>query len=564
MKLNFIKTALFLILLVSTTICLSQNKFKINNNGLNGFYSGVVQSKNFSKPRMTHIYICEYVNSLGNSKFFCQITQYQGKKAFGSSKTTYYIGEAIKAADNTFQLGSIVNLDYKGNTHEIKDLKLLSNQEAEIISNDKYYALNTISGLYKRQEATASNFDGFLSTVYSKLLERTRRPGQPENEIVWGTKLANTGKRYGSVKQSGIKLFTKMNEIPELYNAEVIDMFYEYDDKTSDKSSINTVSIWLTDILKFKYQSKMNPLIYHFPNLKTINVINPITGLVTHQIQVAHSFYGLNFDVKPTDEGLKIREEEEFNIAEIKRRKIENEQSKVQRLNQQKEDKDKSDALAAKYNPSNEVLRLDMSSKGKRNGIQNALFGKEFMDMFNQYTESVTRDYEDKGLIEIIDADQYFKNIFYGNFDKLKPELVSRNVLGSKDYFPEFYNAFLFYAHNKYGKSYYPNMVSKEFEIITTEKTINGLGIETHRSETTTPYKIYIPKPYLAKFNQYLNKNQFSMSGEKFLVDFEYLILSFLNTYTADSLPFIQMMQNLYRFSYGKSPISKKDELIKF
>lgn len=555
--------ALLLFILFFQITCFSQQKFDVPNSGLNGFYSCVVKSKSFSKPRMTHIYIYEYISSGSNSKFFCQIDQYQGKRASGKPKSTYYIGSARSNGTNDFFISPIVNLDYKSNTHEMKQLKLLSNNQAEITSLDRWNTMNTITGIYSKESPSSANFDGFLNTVYSKLFERTRRVGQKEDEVIWGLKVANSGKRYGSVKQSGVKLMTKIKELSELHNANVIEMSYDHKNMSPNRSDIEDVNLWLPSLLKYKYQSRMDPLIYHFPNLKEIVITDGKTGLETHKVTVNRGFYGFSFNAAPTAIGIKEKENEERQIAMAAKAKKDREEAMVQSVKQAKEKKDMLAAERAKHNPSNEVLRLDASAKGQRNDVNNFIFGKEFTEKFQQYAQGLVKQFEDKGMIKTIDADEYFKNIFYGNFQKLSPELVSRNLLGNKDYFPEFYNAFLFYAHKKLGNSYFPNMVIKEFDIITTKTETNNFGNE-EESQTVTPYKIYLPKSCLPKFNSYLNKNQFSWSGEEFLVDFEYLILSFLETYNADSLPFIQMMQNLYRYSNKLPPVTKRNELVKF
>ncbi|MEB2778563.1 hypothetical protein SYJ56_24860 [Algoriphagus sp. D3-2-R+10] len=545
-------------LILFSTYSYSQEGAQTSN--LNGIYSCVVKSKSFSKPRLTQIFIYEYVKSGNNSRFFCQIKQFAGKKASDNFKTTYYIANSRSTDGNSFMIKSIVNLDYKGNTHEIKELKILPNQEIDITSLDFHNTSNTITGIYMKESGDSADFEEFLGTVYSKLQERTQKVGQQTDEVVWGTKIANSGKRYNSVKQNGIKLSSEVTHLADFRDLSQIRMNYVYQNMNSVNSTINDISQSLPTLLKYKYQSQIDPLIYHFPNLKEILVENKTTGVTTHRILVDRGLNSFNFDVELTSEGLKEREMEEEKIASIAQAKKNREEAIANEAKLSKEKKDKSDAEKAIFNPSGVVLKLDGSSKGTRNEVNNFLFGKELTQLFQQYSNSVVKEFEDKGAINSIDTEAYFKNVFYGEFNKLKPELVSNNLFGSKDYFPEFHNAFIFYAYKKFGKSYFPNMVLKEFEILTTETRTNNFG-NKDVTEILTPYEIYLPISHLEKFNQYLSKDQFSRSGEDFLVEFEYLILSFLDTYSADSLAFAQMMKNLYNYSNGLPPVSKKDQL---
>jgi hypothetical protein len=536
----------------------SQEGARISN--LNGIYSSVVKSQSFSKPRLTQIYIYEYVNSGNDSKFFCQIKQFVGKKASDNFKTTYYIANSRSDDGNSFMINSIVNLDYKENTHEIKELKILSNGEIEITSLDNKNTSNTITGIYMKENSSSADFEEFLGTVYSKLQERTQKVGPQMNEVVWGTKIANPGRSYNSVKQNGIKLASEVTHLADFRDLSQIRMNYVYQNMNSVNSTINDISLSLPSLLKYKYQSRMDPLIYYFPNLKEILVENKTTGVTTHRILVDRGLNSFSFNVELTSEGLKERKMEEEKIASAAQAKIDREEATANEAKLSKESKDKSDAEKAISNPSGAVLMLDGSPKGTRNEVNNFLFGEELVQLFEQYSNNVVKEFEDKGAIKPIDTEAYFKNIFYGNFYKLKPELVSNNLFGSKDYFPEFHNAFIFYAYENFGKSYFPNMVLKEFKILTTETTTNILGNKDER-RILTPYEIYLPKSHLDKFNQYLTKDQFSMSGEEFLVEFEYLILSFLDKYSADSLAFAQMMKNLYNFSNGLPPVANKDQL---
>ena len=561
---KYVRQLLFLFLQVAFLILFSTNSFSqegVQDSNLNGFYSSVVKSKSFSKPRLTQIFIYEYVNSGNDSKFFCQIIQFVGKKVSDNFKTTYYIANSRTTDSKSFIINSIVNLDLKGNIHEIKALKILPNQEIEITSLDLKNTSNTISGIYLKESGNSADYEEFLVVVYSKLQERSQKVGQPKGEVIWGNKISDPGKRYNSVKQNGIKLASEVTHLADFRDLSQIRMYYVYDNMNSVKSAINDISRSIPDLLKFKYQSKMDPLIYHFPNLKEILVENNKTGVTTHRILVDRGFSSFNFDVELTSEGLKEREMEEEKIARTAQAKIDREEAIAKEAKLSKEKRDKSDAEKALSNPSGAVLMLDGSPKGRRKAANNFMFGEEFTQLFEQYSNNVVKEYEDKGAIKPIDTEAYFKNIFYGAFNKLKPELVSKNLFGSKDYFPEFHNAFIFYAYKKFGKSYFPNMVLKEFKILTTETETNNFGNKYER-EIVTPYEIYMPQSHLAKFNQYLSSDQFSRSGEEFLVEFEYLILSFLDNYSANSLAFAQMMINLYNYSNGLPPVSKKDQLI--
>ena len=272
--------------------------------------------------------------------------------------------------------------------------------------------------------------------------------------------------------------------------------------------------------------------------------------------------YGKNrqfSDRNSVDDALSIRKRISKN--EIKTINTKPDQNEIAARKKALEEKDKAKLAANRINPSNTILRLDKSPKGRRNEAGNALFGKEYNDKLNQLFDEMSESLDQSPDIKVIDSEQYFKNIFYGHFSELKPELVSKSLFGSKDYFPDFHNAFLFYANREFGNDYSPNMRSKKFDIVTTNTTKDGFGNVISSYDSTTPYELFLPQAFLPKFNQYLNKNQFSWSGEQFNIEFERLILSFLYQHKPDSLAFKQMMQNVYRYSKGMDPVSKKEAL---
>ena len=215
---------------------------------------------------------------------------------------------------------------------------------------------------------------------------------------------------------------------------------------------------------------------------------------------------------------------------------------------------------ASRNNPSGVVsLKINKKPKGTRHEVNLKLYGQGYTDkiyQLNNVIKGMLLDDEEEH-IKLINTEKYFNNLFYGKFPDLNPKKVSWGLTGSKDYFPEFYNAFMFYTNEKYGDNYYPNMVRKDFVINT--KRFKGDRME---SETDTPFTVYLPVTFLNKFELYLNTNQFSWSGETFEFEFEWLILSFLNNYNPDSLAFKQMMQNLYRYANNKPPAKAQAELL--
>lgn len=218
-------------------------------------------------------------------------------------------------------------------------------------------------------------------------------------------------------------------------------------------------------------------------------------------------------------------------------------------------------------NPSGKVLKINLDPKGRRfeNGV--ALAGKENTIKIIEMGRAMEFELQDEGRSKFrpLDEKKYFEDIFYGNFEGLNPKENNSSLLGtSSDYFPEFHNAFLYYTNQKFGNNYFSNMAKDEFEIITTKTTKDGYGNVISSYNVRTPYKVFLPKVFLLKFSQFRDENQFSETGERFNIDFEYLILSFLDNYGPNTMVFKQMMQNLYRYSMGKVPVNINDNIDDF
>lgn len=216
-----------------------------------------------------------------------------------------------------------------------------------------------------------------------------------------------------------------------------------------------------------------------------------------------------------------------------------------------------------KKNPSGVTLSFDGKRRGNRNRGTQALYGEEAAGKIREMNNYILNALNSDPNIIVINWKSYIINMFYGNFDKLKPSLTNKGIFGtSGDYFPEFHNGFLYYVHQQYGDSYYPNLTYKDFKIITTRTRKDGTGMIVNQSQIPTPYRIYLPKLFKDKFEQYLDKDQFSWSGEQFNLEMEYLILDFLSQYDPKSDAFKQLMNNIYRYSKKMDPVIKKEELV--
>lgn len=215
-------------------------------------------------------------------------------------------------------------------------------------------------------------------------------------------------------------------------------------------------------------------------------------------------------------------------------------------------------------NPSELILKIDNKPKGKRYETNKAVFGEAY-EKLNNLVEAMRADAEDSGQVIVLNAKEYFENIFYGEFSKLSPRKTNRNMFGhSTDYFPNFHNAFLYYANKKFGNKYFPNMTTKTFKMERTKVTEDATGNKIFNPAGDKLYMIFLPVSHYDKFDEYLDKNQFSIYSESFYLEFEYLMLSFFENYDPTSKAFKQMMQNLYRYSKGLRPVSVKDNLMAY
>jgi len=242
-------------------------------------------------------------------------------------------------------------------------------------------------------------------------------------------------------------------------------------------------------------------------------------------------------------------------------------QQSIYGVDNSKDDYAKADGrvYAKSHNPSGVTLSFDGKRRGNRNNGTEVLLGEEYAEKIRELHQYIRKSLSSDPNIIVMNWTSYINNMFYGNFDKLKPELTNKGMAGfSGDYFPEFHNGFLYYVHQQYGDSYYPNLTYIDFKIITTRTKKDGTGMIINQSKIPTPYRIYLPKMFEAKFEQYLDKNQFSWSGEQFDLEMEYLILDFLSQYDPNSDAFKQLIQNIYRYSRKMKPVEKKSELVKF
>lgn len=305
--------------------CLSvgaQTKFKIDNSGLNGFYSAIIDGKNFERPRLTQIYIYEYRKTNTGSRFFCKVIQYQGKRASGKHKASYFVASADSYNKN-IDVRSLFTF-HKIGSHQfdIKGIDIISDTSVSIIGKEQN-SYNTITGTYKRHPVSETDFDDFLNVCYTKLLEKYRVYGQANDEIIWGTKTANSGQRYNSVRQSGIKLTSKFKNAAELYNSSTIEMVSDYDGKLQYTSKTDDEQNMLSNALNHKRGTNMEPLAYYFPNLNKIDVRDSKSNALLYKLKVNHENFGLSFEINNTNEAKALKEKEITAIEEKKAKELE-------------------------------------------------------------------------------------------------------------------------------------------------------------------------------------------------------------------------------------------------
>lgn len=533
----------------------AQVKFKVGNNGINGIYSGLIKSSKKSKPQLVNIYIYEYIQYNSEIKFLCQIEKYQTKKAKGVPIIYQYYGYASGISDGTYEMKSSVKVGSQTSRFkmEISELILLSNGKFVIqgkkLRNSSQYSL--IDGTYEKKSVENEDYDRFLRNIYNNIIGSYKPYRGKENVAYWGKAYATVPKAKYSWQQkklTPIFLTTSFYNIEDLHNNQTIEVMY-YDSFTVISGTrMEFLSNKLDQAFNYNGgQRDKNPLIYYFPYLKNISVKNFKTGEITHTVDVHRDFYKFRFTVTPTTLGLTKTKKEKQDKRLAEEALIQKEKEKRLLIEEAKAKKDKKDSEVG-YNPSGIILNIEKKPRGTRNKAGEILYGKEYNDAINKLSGILSQKLNNSEDVNVIDAEKYFKNIFYGNFVDLKPEKVSKGLLGSINYFPEFHNAFLFYAYQELGESYYPNMTTVNFKT----------------STTRTPFEIVIPKVFSNTFMSYLDENQFSWSGEHFDREFEYLMLSFFERYSPDSLVFKQMMQNLYRYANGLKPVRAKSELIKF
>ncbi|TBV26654.1 hypothetical protein DMZ43_06205 [Meridianimaribacter sp. CL38] len=319
-----IKSKLFLLgLVVFFNLSVgAQTQFKIDNSGINGFYSAIIDGKNFERPRLTQIYIYEYRKTNTGSRFFCKVIQYQGKRASGKYKASYFVGSTEVYSKN-IDVRSLFTLHKIGNHQfNIKGIDIISDTSVSIIGNETN-SYNTITGTYKRHPVSTADFDDFLNVSYTKLLEKYRVYGQANDEIIWGTKTANSGQRYNSVKKSGIELTSKLINVIELYNASTIEMISDYDGQLQYTSKTDDEQNMLSSALNHKRGTNMEPLAYFFPNLNKIHVRDGKSKALLYKLNVKHESYGLSFDINNTNEAIALKDKEITAIEAKKAKELE-------------------------------------------------------------------------------------------------------------------------------------------------------------------------------------------------------------------------------------------------
>ncbi len=243
-------------------------------------------------------------------------------------------------------------------------------------------------------------------------------------------------------------------------------------------------------------------------------------------------------------------------------------------LDKKEEKKQKILSELAPRNPSNIILELDTSPKGRRKVLDELLMGKKTSDYvlgtFNALRIELERERARKEMTignDPLFMKDYFESIFYGHFDRIKSDKTKLVFIFNNDKaraFRQMHNGFLYYASTVYSK-YYKNNILDAFTIYQTKR--NKYSGEERRTGIETDYVIWIPNKLNPKFQEYWDndwEHQFGSDNESFSPEFEWLALSFLSQHNPDSLAFKQLLENLYRYSNDLDPVTSKSSLMDY
>jgi len=527
MKTN-LRASCLLILFLQTIVCNSQDITKIRQEGLNGIFSSVKKDKS-GKKKLIKIYLYKIVSN-DSKKILGKVEKFPSKKEKGDPKEGYFTSD-FQIIGNSYLLSNLILLSrHDENFYSIKiEGKNFISVSLNDSSNSEYGYIgglkkgNILKGEYQRVESQIEEYQKFIINAYKKLL----------NKSSIGYYRFYLGNSVGFdelfIKNSNTRSADEV--ILSLLRASVVQAsFFSESEKKLKKSykfDISSLEAKIPEILNFK-KRRFSPTLNYFPN---INIIETQYFKISN---ISRRQDGVDVKIEKTYEG----ELKETEFVEFKK---DQELSKIRQKEKSRKAKNHNINKFRKsiVNPSGIYLDIDKNA--------NFLPSNEIGGTH----------------IRTINKEAFFRNLYYGNFDDLEPTTTNVLLLGnSKNYFPDFHNAFLYFAWKKHGDNYYPNMTLQTFEIKRTTKHKNGFGQVIAEYNNNSSYEISIPNAFILKFEDYLNEDQFSIYGEQFDYEFKKLIISFLDKYAPNSLPFKQMMHNLYRYSNNLKAVSKKEHLL--
>ncbi len=253
----------------------AQEKYIVNDEGLNGVYSGVVKINRGSK--LTNIYLYEYFSNKNTKYLMCKIEQFESKRDKGDPTVSLFTCTAFKTNNGAYSVRLIGSLKKAKNNLGFSGITVKPDESLT-------FAGRSVASDYSKSSTNSAEYQNFLDEFYSALL--FNKNGNSNKKVIIGSLDSKDGKQYGQKPQSGIVLETEFSSFQALHNSENIEATYSYDDMTPGVSKIETMAKLIQHLMSYRFRAPVDPFISHFPKLKTIRFRDPETNVITHEVKV--------------------------------------------------------------------------------------------------------------------------------------------------------------------------------------------------------------------------------------------------------------------------------------
>ncbi|WP_421921176.1 hypothetical protein [Marinifilum sp.] len=512
-KSNFKLLNAFILLVTLTSFSLYTHA-QVNEE-ISGVYSGIVRTQSQRKLTKIELYqgyspiykkpakVTEWVS------VFLRITQYDNKKGKGEPSTIVYHGRINQKLIDGYHSLDLKTIQkdkrtgkFRGNTGTKKIL-------LKYLSDGKFEIKNI--GLHGEYEKVgdAAQVEGLVRFVCKiRLQESIARNG---SLVLGSLSKVNEDVFDPLIKpgQNGISIYIDSSKIDNVLFDKEIHANYKLERNNSARRSQSDISLSYK-IIKPALGVSPNgnygfiPLV-SFPNVEKLILHDAKTSEAHFIVSIHKSRSRATLFVKKTTEAIENHDSyiTSYKIAKDKAIMAEHEfkMKRKERLRNKE------------FNPSG--VGLDFGF-----GIEGSYLNKEMWSTI--------------------------RKVFYGEF-----ELVDKN------YFPRFHNTFLWYASKIYGPSYSKENVKEDVHLETIEEYPNGHSevVQTHH------FEIWMQPRFVNNFRSFKDEGDFTLVNVAFAWGEK--VNQLLTEYTAESLMFKQLLENVYRYSEGLPPVKTIEELEK-